>query len=105
VAVDATRANAALNGMAARIEVVHSTLPEAAPQPFELVLANLVAAVIVELAPRLAAHTQPGGTLLAGGIVVERCAEVLAALEASGFRSVTQRSDGEWTSLRLVRAE
>ncbi|MGH2357984.1 MAG: 50S ribosomal protein L11 methyltransferase [Candidatus Limnocylindria bacterium] len=104
IALDATRANAALNGVAARVEVVHGTLPASPAERFGLVLANLVASVLVELAPRLAAHTATGGTLLASGIVEARRDEVLRALESAGFRCVTRRIEGEWVSLRLERA-
>jgi ribosomal protein L11 methyltransferase len=64
------------------------------------VLANLVAAVLIELAPRLRAHTAPGGWLLASGIIAERGPEVEAAL-AAGFVCVERRMDGEWVSLRM----
>jgi len=68
---------------------------------FPLVVANLVAAVLVKLAPRLAAYVAPGGTLLAGGIIGPRAPEVLGAMEAQGLRQTALRDDGEWVSLRL----
>jgi ribosomal protein L11 methyltransferase len=104
LAVDATRANAALNGMAGRIETRHGTLAAIAEQPFRLVLANLVATLLVEMAPRLAAHTAAGGTLVAGGIIAARGEEVRSALEAAGFAVRRTIDDGEWLSLRLERA-
>src|SRR5919108_2631216 len=106
LAVDATRANATLNGLADRVEVRAGSLPErpAAPAPVPLVVANLVAAILVDLAPRLAAHLAPGGTLLASGIVSERRSEVESALVAVGLRVVERRIDGDWASLRLRRA-
>jgi len=103
LAVDATRANAALNGLTERVGARHGSLPELAVERFALVLANLVASVLVTLAPRLAGHTALGGTLLASGIVEARGDEVSRALEATGFRSVTRRVDGDWVSLRLAR--
>ncbi len=41
--------------------------------------------VLVDLAPRLAAHVEPGGVLLAGGIIAARADEVVAALGAAGL--------------------
>lgn len=104
LAVDATRTNAERNGLGGRIEARAGTLaaePEDAPYP--LVLANLVAAVLVELAERLASHLEPGGTLLASGIIVGRADEVVEALQSAGLRVVARRDDGEWVSLRLER--
>ena len=60
-AVTATAANAAVNGVADRLSVRQGTLDGAPAEPYPLVLANLVAAVLIELAPRLAAHLAPAG--------------------------------------------
>lgn len=103
-AVAATRDNAARNGLADRVEVTQGSLPEAPAERFELVLANLVAAVLVELAPRLAAHLAPGGTLLASGIIEPRAGEVVDAMAAAGLLVVTRHDDGEWVSLALRHA-
>ena len=76
-------ANAAANELGGRVHVEEGTLP-ATPTgpPYPLVLANLVAAVLIDLAPRLAAHTQPGGALLASGIIEGREGEVRARCSA-----------------------
>ena len=103
LAVESTRANAALNGLAADIEVSQGRLATSADEPFPLVLANLVAALLRELAPRLATHTAVGGTLVASGIVAPRGKEVRTALEAAGFAVRNAVDDGEWLSLRLER--
>jgi ribosomal protein L11 methyltransferase len=103
LAVEATRQNAAANDLGDRFAVERGTLPESAGETYGLVLANLVAAVLVELAPRLAAHTAPGGMVIASGIIEPRRAEVEAALAAAGLIVTGERLDGEWVSLRLTR--
>lgn len=103
-AIDATRANAERNGLADAIEARRGTLAEAADERFPLVLANLVAAVLVELAPALAAHLAPGGTLIASGIIEPRADEVVAAMAAAGLAVRDRRDDGEWVSLALGNA-
>lgn len=104
LAVAATRANAAANELGGRVHVEEGTLPEVPTgAPYPLVLANLVAAVLVDLAVRLAAHTAPGGALLASGIIDGREGEVRDALVAAGFVIAAQRHDGEWHSLRAER--
>ncbi len=104
VAVDATLANAGANGLAGRVTATLGTLPQHAAERFPLVLANLVAAILVELAPRLAAHGAPGGTLLASGIITARADEVVQALAGAGFALAERLDDGEWVSLRMLRA-
>jgi ribosomal protein L11 methyltransferase len=101
LAVAATRANAERNGLADRIETREGTLNPEAVERFELVLANLVAAVLVELAPRLANHLAPAGRLVAGGIIAGRADEVIEALGAVGLAVAARRDDGEWVTLAL----
>ena len=104
LAVAATRENAERNRLADRVTVNEGTLPASAEGRHELVLANLVAAVLIELAPRLAAHLAPGGVLLASGIIEPRATEVIAALRAAGLSVTARRDEGEWVSLRLEHA-
>jgi ribosomal protein L11 methyltransferase len=101
-AVAATRSNAEANGFADRLSVRQGTLGDVVAEPFPLVLANLVAAVLIELASPLASHLAPGGTLLASGIIAGRGDEVETALAAAGLERGERRLDGEWVSLRMV---
>ncbi len=107
LAVEATRANAAANGLGDLMSVTRGTLPAAptgAAGRFPLVAANLVASLLVELAPALAAHLEPEGILLASGIIAPRADEVLGALAGQGLAPVHRLDDGEWVSLRLERS-
>ena len=101
LAVDATRANAERNGLAQRLEAAVGTLPEQPAATYPLVLANLVAAVLVELAPRLSAHLAPGGTLLASGILSPKADAVVAAMADAGLIVESRLDDGAWVTLRL----
>ncbi len=101
VAVDAARANAARNGMAAQLTATPGSLPAEPSERFPLVLANLVAAVLVSLASRLAAHLAPAGVLLASGIIAPRADEVVDAMGGAGLAVTERRDDDEWVSLRL----
>ena len=104
LAVEATLANAAANDLADRVTAhVGSLPPTPIAEPYPLVLANLVAAVLIDLAEPLATHTAPAGTLLASGIIEGRADEVLTALTAAGFAFEGRLDDGEWVSLRFGR--
>ena len=101
LSVAASRENAGRNGLAGRFEARQGTLPAAADERWPLVVANLVAVVLVALAEPLAAHLEPGGTLLASGVIEPRTDEVLEAFDTAGLRLHDRREDGEWVSLRL----
>ena len=97
LAVEAAQRNLAQNGLAARSRVALGSLPVGAPAP--LVVANLVAALQIELAPRLVAAVAPGGRLLISGIFVERADETVATFTRLGLRLVGRWEEGEWVAL------
>jgi ribosomal protein L11 methyltransferase len=101
-AVLATSANAERNGLADRIEVRAGTVPTTVEERYPLVLANLVAAVLVDLAPRLAAHLAPGGVLIASGIIEPRADEVTRAMAGVGLDPLRRVDDDDWVSLWLA---
>ncbi len=101
-AVAATTANAERNGLAGQLEVRSGSLPPDPVERFQLILANLVAAVLIDLAPRLAAHLAPGGRLIASGIIEPRADEVIEAMRAAGLAPVRRLDDEDWVSLVLA---
>jgi ribosomal protein L11 methyltransferase len=104
LAVEATRANAHANGLGDRVDARAGSLPTQANERFPLVVANLVASVLVELAPRLAAHAESRATVLASGIIDRRADEVIAAFSDAGLLVRERIDDDEWVSLRAERA-
>ena len=67
-AVEATASNAERNGVAGVISV--SSRPLAAvDEPFDLVLANLLAPVLIDLAPELQRVVAPSGALIVSGVL------------------------------------
>lgn len=105
VAVKAAEANVQMNGIAAVVEVREGTLPvepeELGPLKgaFDLVVANIIASVIVELASSLAAALRPGGLVIASGIIDERLPGVLAAFDAAGCRVIAVLTDDDWRTV------
>jgi ribosomal protein L11 methyltransferase len=73
----ATRENAAKNGLAARVDV--AVQPDALAGGFDIVLANILARPLVELAPALASRTRAGGEILLAGMLVHQAGDVAAA--------------------------
>jgi ribosomal protein L11 methyltransferase len=102
IAVEATIANARRNRLAGRIDTRQGSLPSGAG-PFDLVLANLIASLLVELAPLLAGELRTGGRLLASGIFIDREAAVVESFEAAGLETVARLQEGDWVALEAVR--
>jgi ribosomal protein L11 methyltransferase len=98
IAVEATHANARRNRAASKIEPRLGSLPSG-ESPFRIVLANLIAGVLIELAPAIAAELAPGGALIASGIFVDRATAVRSALEEAGLRGERHWTDGDWVAL------
>ncbi|MGC4251973.1 MAG: 50S ribosomal protein L11 methyltransferase [Sphingobium sp.] len=69
--------------------------------PYDLLIANILAGPLIELAPSLCALVEEGGTIVLAGLLGEQADAVLAAYRAQGMR-LAQRSDrGDWPTLRL----
>jgi len=102
LAVEATRRNARRNGCARRVKSRQGSLP-APDGPYDVVLANLIASLLVRLAGLLHEATRPGGRLVAGGIFADRESDVRRALRAAGFRLTGRLAEGEWVTLEAER--
>ena len=101
IAIEATVANARHNRVGKRVRAHEGSVPSG-EGPFDTVLANLIAGVLVEIAPDLVGELLPGGTLLGSGIFVDREAPTRAALEAAGFRITGRWHESDWVALEAV---
>ncbi len=108
LAAAATRANAAANGLAGRLEVFAGPLEALRPAPFDLVLANLLKSELLPLAEGIAACTARGGRAVFSGLLEADRRAVEEALHAAGLRllGTRQREDASgdrWVSLLMTR--
>ena len=97
-AVEATRDNAARNGVADHLDV-DSTPAGDLDGSFHLVVANILAPTLIELADDLRRLTAPGGRLVISGILADRHDHVLEAL-APMVTECTDVLDG-WVAVTL----
>jgi ribosomal protein L11 methyltransferase len=98
-AVGVTEANAATNGVGDRVSV--STLPlESVDGSFDLVMANILAPALIELAPHLRRVLAPGGALIVSGILADNHQHVLRAL--APLRAVRSAVLDVWTAVELT---
>jgi ribosomal protein L11 methyltransferase len=98
MAVRAARENVRLNGLEAAVRVEEGTLG-AGMGPFDIVVANISAPAIVELAVAIVEALRPGGVLIAGGFSETRSDEVAAALASAGLSVERTLSEGEWRTV------
>jgi ribosomal protein L11 methyltransferase len=73
--------------------------------PFDLIVGNLIAKVLVIVSSDLAAALKPGGLLITSGIIIYREDEVALALAASGLHPVARHEEGEWVALVHTKLE
>ncbi|MGB7374923.1 50S ribosomal protein L11 methyltransferase [Pontixanthobacter sp.] len=69
--------------------------------PYDLLIANILAGPLVELAPDFAANVSTGGHVLLAGLLTEQEPTVRRAYRAAGFRLATKLIQGDWSILWL----
>ncbi|WP_260482668.1 50S ribosomal protein L11 methyltransferase [Sphingomicrobium flavum] len=70
--------------------------------PFDLLIANILAGPLKELAPSFAASLADKATVVLAGLLDTQAEDVIAAYEAQGL-SVAEAGEGEWRVLVLER--
>ena len=109
-AVDVAYENAALNGVgrdrytvrAGNVLSDPALATELARQRWHLVLANIVADVIIPLAPQVPRLLEPDGVFLCSGIIDIRVGEVEAALKQAGLTVIKKREKNGWAALEAT---
>ncbi|RMH61206.1 MAG: 50S ribosomal protein L11 methyltransferase [Zetaproteobacteria bacterium] len=96
-AVLACRENARINGV--ELEALLTDHPPKAR--FDLVVANILAQPLIEMAASLAACAQE--TLILSGLLVEQCEGVRQAYARQGLTLVRQEAEGQWGMLVMRR--
>jgi ribosomal protein L11 methyltransferase len=97
-AVEVARANAQANAV-----TVHACLPEAlAPGRYDVLVANILAQPLIELAPLLAARAEQGARLALAGVLESQAAEVVQAY-AAHFDTAVVALEESWVLISGVR--
>jgi ribosomal protein L11 methyltransferase len=99
-ALEAAAGNARLNHMAERLQLLLGG-PEVVQGNFPLVLANVLAAPLIEMAPALVRRVGSRGRLILSGIPWSLEGEVRQAYEHVGMRQITSKTRAGWTMLVL----
>lgn len=109
-AVQVTRENAERNHVEHLVDAFHvesvgaaiDELSTRADGGFDMVVANILAVTLREIAPDVARLVAPSGAVVLSGVLADQVPSVDAAYSAVGLRLVDERSDGDWRALVYV---
>jgi len=99
VAVRVATENVRANQVAAQVEVRQGDLLQSVSRAADLVVANIVADVIIGLAPAVSAVLKSGGLFIASGIIDERLENVKTALGRAGLSTVEMKQRDGWAAI------
>jgi len=71
--------------------------------PYDLLIANILAGPLIELAPGFAASLKPGGTLILAGLMTSQIEPLKKAYQRHGLRLAQVQVNGDWPTLRLTK--
>lgn len=98
VSVRQANANVALNDASERVRIWKSDMaPNADPErTYDLVVANIIARVLIEIAEQVAPAVAAGGTLVLSGIIDSKEAGVVETYRLLGFEMVERMQIEDW---------
>lgn len=104
ISVEITRQNAMLNQLAPWIMVAEADGVKGTPQdhaPYDLVIANILAGPLIDLAAPMTKLLVPGGEIILSGLMRHQERAVLARYRAEGLIAKKRIHHGEWSALLL----
>ena len=98
--------NVVRNGVADRVHVFEADAGALLPlvAPVDVILANIISSVLIELFPVMATSLRPGGTAILSGILLEERATMLEVLAAHGWTVLEEDAEDIWWSVSIARA-
>lgn len=103
VAVEVTEENARINGVDGRVIAVQSEGLDndviRRRAPFNLIVANILAQPLIELAPSIATALANGGQVVLSGLLTSQAPAVIEAYRAQGITLQKRIEGGDWSTL------
>ncbi|MCX7840328.1 MAG: 50S ribosomal protein L11 methyltransferase [Anaerolineae bacterium] len=98
VAVETAARNVVINRVENIVRVARGSL-DATCNQFDLICINILADVIIELAPALACAANTGGLIIASGILDYQDDDVVNALAEVGIETIERKQEDDWIAL------
>ncbi|MGN0817929.1 MAG: 50S ribosomal protein L11 methyltransferase [Candidatus Coproplasma sp.] len=99
VAVKSANHNADLNGVSEFVTVAHSNLLDNSDVKGDIMLANITADILENLAPSIPKNLKKGGALILSGIIDCKRDRVIQVYSAQGLTLEKSVKKGEWNAL------
>ena len=101
VAVKIAKENVALNALQNTVQVAEGDLLTgiAGEGQADIIIANIIADVIIKMAPAVPNRLKGGGILIASGIITDRLSDVAVALEQAGLSVEKIVEEGTWAAV------
>lgn len=105
-AVPCALENAEINGVADHIKFTVGTMACVQPgQLFDVIVANILSGPLIELAPAIIPHIEPGGRLILSGILSDQGQRVADAYVELGMKQPKILVEGEWCALLFTNVQ
>ena len=102
-AVQVARENIALNKLTDKIVTAQGDLLHGTDGQADVIVANIIADIIIMLLPDIPGKLKPQGKFLASGIIDERLADVEAAADKVGMKTISVRHKVGWSAVLMGR--
>ena len=79
-------------------------LKDAKKEGYSLIIANIVAEIIADIAPLVPDKLLPGGRFITSGIIDHKKEIALSACEAAGLRLLEEKQKGDWHAYYFTKA-
>ena len=99
LSIKTARENVKVNNCEDKIEVMESDLLNTSKDNYDLIIANILPDVIINLVPDAYEKLNHGGLILVSGIIIEKKDLVIDELKKQGFNIVKDLDMGEWTGI------
>lgn len=99
LSIKTARENVEINNCSDKVEVMESDLLNTSKDKFDLIIANILPDVIINLIPDAYDKLNHGGLMLVSGIILEKKDLIITELKKYGFSIVEDLDMGEWTGI------
>ncbi len=102
--VATAKENAEKNGFAGKFDAVQSDLLKSVTGSYDIVIANIVADIVIELLGEIKPYLKKGGSMVISGIISKRIPDIENAIQENSFSILEKRMKNDWAAF-LLRAE
>ncbi|WP_028307607.1 50S ribosomal protein L11 methyltransferase [Desulfitibacter alkalitolerans] len=103
LAVRVARLNVKRNMVEELVEVRQGNLLQGIDKTFNIIVANIIADVIIEMSEYAYERLEPSGIFIASGIIEDRQDEVINKLQEEGFKLVEVMTDNAWRGIVVTK--